>query len=121
MSNAKRADMDEQTYLLLTDSNFDELVVRSPVPVLVAFCSSQCGPSQRLGPTLRRLAEAYADTVRIGRFEMDGRSTTPTHYGVQAAPTLLFFRGGKPAARAVGAAPEEWLRGKLDDQIRTGS
>lgn len=121
MSTAERVHGNDHPIVVLTDANFEEMILRSPVPVLVAFCSSRCGPSQRLGSSLHSVAETFGDSARIGRFEMDGRSTTPTDYGVQATPTLLFFRGGKAVARAVGAAPEEWLRRKLDDQIRSES
>lgn len=121
MSKAERPHVDGTTCLQLTDANFEELVLRSPVPVLVAFCSSRCGPSQRLGATLAGLAGAYGTGARIGRFEMEGRSAITIRYGVQATPTLLFFRGGEPAQRAVGEAPEEWLRHKLDEEIRRKS
>ncbi len=106
------------TYLQLTDVNFEELILRSPVPALVAFCSSQCGPSQKLGPTLTALAMKYGSRARIGRFEVEANSATSTQYGVQATPVVLLFSGGRPAERIVGLPPEELLQGKLDDQIR---
>ena len=98
----------------LTDSNFDEIVLQSTVPVLVDFWSPQCGPCRLLVPILDALADEYEDDCVIAKFNVFDGSAIPARYGVEILPTLLFFSQGNVVQRLVGVHPREKLQDILD-------
>ena len=53
--------------LTLTESNFDQEVLKSATPVLVDFWAEWCGPCKMVAPILDELAGEYDGRVKIGK------------------------------------------------------
>jgi thioredoxin 1 len=101
----------------LTDSNFDEIVLKSEVPVLVDLWAEWCGPCRMVKPIVEQLADEYAGKAIIGAIDVDSNPNVTVEYGVRNIPTLLFFKGGKLVDKQVGAVPKAVLAEKLDALI----
>jgi thioredoxin 1 len=100
--------------LTLTDNNFKEQVVDSPIPVLVDFWAEWCGPCKMLGPILEDLANDYDGRVKVGKLNIDDFPAVANEYGIRAIPTMLIFKGGQVAEQVVGLRSKRDLKANLD-------
>jgi thioredoxin 1 len=97
--------------LRVTDSNFEEEVINSPIPVLVDFWASWCVPSQMMIPVLDRLSEEYKNKkVKIKKLNIDQNPGIRDKYKILGCPTLILFKDGQELTRAVGAQSDKQLR-----------
>lgn len=100
-----------------TDSNFEELVLKSDKPVLVDFWAEWCGPCRMVGPVVEELAKEYEGKVVVGKVNVDNNPQTAMKYGIRSIPTILFLKNGEVVDRSVGAVPKAQLASKLDGQL----
>ncbi|HLE50047.1 MAG TPA: thioredoxin [Patescibacteria group bacterium] len=87
-----------------SDADFEEKVLKSPLPVLVDFSAEWCGPCRIAAPIIDELAGVYAGKVTIGKLDVDESQGTAAKYGVMSIPTVIVFKGGKEVERKVGFA-----------------
>jgi len=106
--------MSSKNVIQVTDQNFETTVGASQQPVLVDFWATWCAPCKMLKPMVEELATEYAGRVTIAELDVDANPTTASKFGVLSIPTLILFRGGKPAQRIVGYQPKASLRQKID-------
>lgn len=104
--------------LVLTDANFDELVLKSDKPVLVDFWAEWCGPCRMVGPSVEELAKEYDGKAVIGKMDVDSNPNVSMQFGIRNIPALLYFKGGKVVDKQIGAVPKSVLAGKLDAQLK---
>ncbi|MFO7872967.1 MAG: thioredoxin [Bacteroidales bacterium] len=103
--------------LEITDSNFEEIVLKADKPVVVDFWAEWCGPCRMVGPIVSEIAEEYKDKVVVGKLDVDSNPEIPMKYGIRNIPTVLFFKDGEIADKQVGAAPKNVLTGKLESLL----
>jgi thioredoxin 1 len=101
----------------LTDTNFDQDVLKSDQPVLVDFWATWCGPCRAIAPIVDELATEYKGKVKIGKMDVDRNSSTPSRYGVRGIPTLLVFKGGEVKEQIVGYVAKEKIQQALNKHI----
>ncbi len=98
----------------VTDQNFETTVGASQQPVLVDFWATWCAPCKMLKPVIEELAAEYKGRVTLAELDVDANPNTASKFGVLSIPTLILFRGGKPAQRIVGYQQKSTLRQKID-------
>lgn len=103
--------------LNITDSNFDEVVLKSDKPVLVDFWATWCGPCLMMAPVVDELANDYADKAVIAKLDVDANPFNAQKYGIRSIPTMLIFKNGKIVDKLVGTSPKTVLKSKLDAQL----
>jgi thioredoxin 1 len=101
----------------VTDTTFDEEVIKSDAPVLVDFWADWCAPCKMIAPIVEELAEEFDGKVKFAKMDVDSNPKTPTQYGIRGIPTLLIFNGGKPVDQVVGAVPKSTLKRRLEEAI----
>lgn len=103
--------------LELTDSNFEELALKSDKPVMVDFWAEWCGPCRMVGPVVEELSKEYEGKAVIGKLNVDNNPAIATKYGIRSIPTILFLKNGEVVDRSVGAVPKAQLASKLEGQL----
>ena len=101
----------------ITDSNFDEEIKNSPIPILVDFWAEWCGPCKQIGPILEDIGEAKKDKVKILKLNVDENPQTPQKFGVRGIPTLMLFTDVKLVDTKVGSLPKNMLESWLDPNL----
>jgi thioredoxin 1 len=93
----------------LTDSNFDEEVSETKLPVLVDFWADWCGPCRTMGPVIEQIAEEFEGQLKVAKLNVDNNPGSASFYGIRGIPTMILFKEGKPVEEVIGAVPKEKL------------
>ena len=101
----------------VTDQNFEATVGASQQPVLVDFWATWCAPCKMLKPIVEELAAEYKGRVTMAELDVDENHNTATKFGVHSIPTLILYRGGKPARRIDVSRHKRRLRRRIDEVL----
>lgn len=103
--------------LQVTESNFDDEVLSSDVPVLIDFWAVWCGPCKMVSPIVEELATEYAGKLKVGKCDVDSNQSIAVKYGIRSIPTLLIFKDGEVAQQLIGASPKHVIKSKVDEVL----
>ncbi len=103
-----------------TDSNFEELVLKSDRLVLVDFWAEWCQPCLYLSPIIEKIAEEYKDEIKVVKMNVDYTFIIPQKYGISSIPTILFFKNGEVVDKIIGAVPKELIVSKIKKHLKGG-
>ena len=93
--------------IMITSENFDRVVMHSEKTALIDFWAGWCGPCRMLAPIIDEIAEEYADTVTVGKINVDEQPQLAAAFGVESIPTLIAFKNSVPLGALVGLQTKE--------------
>ena len=100
--------------LEITEANFEEVVMKSELPVLIDFWAEWCGPCRMVGPVVDEIHAEYEGKAIVGKVNVDENPGISAKFGIRNIPTIVFVKGGEVADKSVGAVPKSQLTSKLD-------
>ena len=101
----------------VTESNFEEEVVKSDVPVLVDFWAEWCGPCKMIAPILDEIAKEYGEKLKVCKIDVDSNPDIAPKFGIRGIPTLIMFKDGNAESTKVGAVSKSQLIEFVDEIV----
>ncbi|MGI5879403.1 MAG: thioredoxin [Syntrophomonadaceae bacterium] len=101
----------------LTETNFEQEVIKSELPVLVDFWAPWCGPCKMVGPIVDSLATDNSGKLNVGKVNVDDNKALAVKYGIRGVPTLIFFKDGQEVKRIVGAQNKNQLQTVINEVL----
>jgi thioredoxin 2 len=88
-------------------ADFDRLVSRSSLPIVVDYWAPWCGPCRMVAPELKKVAARQAGNLVVVKVNTDELADLGQRHNIRSIPTLAVFAGGKEVARSAGARPAD--------------
>jgi len=94
--------------------NFESEVLNARGVAIADFYSETCVPCKRMSPILEELERDCGGSVTFAKVNVSHGGELAAEYGVQAVPTIIFFRDGKEVSRTVGLTQKSELAAVID-------
>jgi thioredoxin 1 len=99
----------------INEASFEQVVLQSPVPVLVDFWAPWCGPCQMISPILDEIAVEGGDRFQIAKVNVDDEPALAQRFSIRGIPALLFFSGGQLQHQISGTTRKQVILDKLEE------
>ncbi|MGL6223198.1 MAG: thioredoxin TrxA [Steroidobacteraceae bacterium] len=106
-----------QQIVHVSDSSFEQDVLKSNIPVLLDFWAEWCGPCKMIAPILDQIAAEYAGKVLVAKMNVDENPKTPMKFSVRGIPTLILFKNGQLQGQKIGAVRKVDVAAFLDSNL----
>jgi len=97
----------------ITQTNFEDEVLKSALPVLVDFWAPWCPPCRMLAPIIKQIAEEKEGVLTVGKINVDEEKELAARFNVESIPTLIVFKNGEPVRKSLGFQPQQSIEAML--------
>jgi thioredoxin 1 len=97
----------------VTDADFDRVVERATVPVLVEFWKPGCGHCKSLMKELEQLQDELGKKVLVLTMNVDENFQIPAELEVSSLPVLALYRSGSFERFIGGLGKKEEIKKQL--------
>ena len=98
----------------INESNFENEVKKSEVPVMIDFWAAWCGPCRMIAPFVEEASSTYDGKLKVGKLDVDNNQRIASEYAIMSIPAVLFFKNGQVVDQVIGAIPKKALFDKID-------
>lgn len=99
--------------VMVTDANFEQVVMKSPLPVLLDCWASWCSACSELNPVIESLAVKWKGRVRVAKLNVEANPILTARYDLRSLPTLMVFDAGRLKDTMFGALPQPHIVQKM--------
>jgi thioredoxin 2 len=103
-----------------TAADFDRLVSRSSLAVLVDYWAPWCAPCRMVAPEVQKVAARQAGRVVVVKVNTDEVPELGERFGIRSIPTMAVFAGGREVTRSAGATPAEHIEAMIEKAVGQG-
>lgn len=100
----------------ISESNFDELVLKYEGVVLVDFWAAWCGPCKMISQVLEELSNEV-NSVRFVKIDVDENENLANEYQISSIPTLILFKNGTIVDTLIGFTPKDSLKDAISKHL----
>ncbi len=97
----------------VSDADFEQRVLKAPLPVLLFAWAPWCPSCQAAAPEIDRLAARMQGRLRVGKLNVEANPQTASRLGVLSVPFLFVFDRGELQESIPGALAAEELASRL--------
>ena len=101
----------------ISESQFEQEVLKAEIPVLVDFWAPWCGPCKMLGPVLEEVAAANDSRLKVVKVNVDENPDLAQKYEVMGIPAMFLFKNGQVIDNFAGAMSKQVLTEKIEKYI----
>ena len=99
--------------IVVNEDNFEDVILKSKLPVLFYVFGHSCPPCKRIAPLIEQLSVQLEGRAIVSKFAFEDSPELAMKLGVSAVPTFLIFNDGAETNRLVGIQS----RGKLLESL----
>ncbi len=93
----------------ITKANFESEVMDSPIPVIIDFWATWCGPCRMIAPIIEEIAKEFAGEIKVGKVNVDEEPELASSFRIISIPTIVMVKDGKVTTSAVGYMTKDKL------------
>jgi thioredoxin 1 len=102
---------------VVSDTNFEQEVLKAEGPVVVDFWAAWCGPCRMIAAALEEISDEMSGQVKVVKLNVDENPKVAEKYGIRGIPTILVFKNGQVAGQQVGAHPKTKLKAWITEVV----
>ena len=102
-----------QQPFLVTEANFDEEVLKSPIPAMVFAWAQWCPTCRTSMPAVDEFAKDAKGKIRVGKLNVDNNPSLSSKFNILSVPLILVFDNGQMKESFPGALQQPEIMIKM--------
>jgi thioredoxin 1 len=98
----------------IDESNFENEVKKSEIPVMLDFWATWCGPCKMIAPHVEEASSLYSGKLKVGKVDVDNNQKIASQYSIMSIPVVMFFKNGAVVDQVIGAMPKKALFDRIE-------